>query len=431
MIIKIKPVAIRIAHVLAITAVCLSGCGKKSGAARERPPSPVRVAVAEQVTVPVLSDSFGRLRALNDVDIQAQVSGKIVEVLFEEGAFVEKGQALFRIESDVYQAAVNQAVAVVAGAKADLKQKQATFERNRSLLEQALISQEDYDQLETAVSAAQATLEQAEAALVKAKIDLDYCTVVSPVAGVAGKRLVDAGNIVSASAGKILVNIRTIKPMYLDFTLSESLFPDLRKAMNDGPVEVMVIAESAKGEAGLYSGQLDSFDNTIDPASGTISLRAVVSNSKSKLWPGQFVYAFPALGVISNAIIVPQSAVTKGQSGDYAYVISNNTAEVRMVKKGPAVGDALVALSGINKGDVVVTVGHLGVWPGAKVEVLAQTPAEMQAMIDKRAADPNNRLLVRVLAARGDTPEQISVLTGLPVEKINNIIGGATSESRQ
>jgi len=404
---------------------CLLFCGgcKKKEAAAEHPPTPVSVATAQQANVPVYLPSFGRLQALNDVDIQAQVSGKILEAPFVEGDKVQQGDILFSIEPDAYQAEVDQAQALLDAAKVDLKQKEDTLKRNKKLVDQKLISQDNYEQLKTAVDAAQATVEQMKAALEQAQINLGYCKVVAPITGVTGKRLVDPGNIVAASSGEVLVNVRTIDPMYIDFTLSEAYLAQVKTAMAAGDVPVLIVLEENAGHAGIFHGQLKMLDNTVNTKSGTIGLRALVDNPNGILWPGQFAFVYPKLDRIKDAIVVPQSAVALGKDGPYSYVVKDNKVEVRMVTKGVEVGDAVVVSEGIQNGDVIVTQGQLALWPGAPVSIKKELSSDQEAKVKKKLSNPNVLSTIRTIAASGVTDSEIYIFTGVPVDEIQKITG--------
>lgn len=404
-----------------LAAWLMGGCHKPPAPAG-RPPTAVAVATASRAAVPVMAEAFGRLRALNEIDIKPQVAGKILEAPFVEGAAVAQGAVLFRIEPDAYQAALDQTAAQVASAAAALTQKRATLERNRKLLEQSLISQEDYEKLATDAEVAAAQLEQYRAAHAQAQVNLNYCTITAPVAGHTGKRLVDPGNVVAAGGSQVLVNLRTLDSLYLDFTLSEALLPKVRQAMNAGPVAVLVVAEAAGAEPGLHNGRLQMLDNAVDVKSGTIALRAIVPNPEHKLWPGQFVYASPVLSVMTNAVIVPQSAVTDGKDGPYAFVVRENKAMLRMVERGPIVGDAVVALQGLEAGDVVITAGQLGVGPGAAVQIKAEPDAAARRDIRQRLTNPNTLALVRALTSQGENAQQIGLIVGLPPENIQTML---------
>ncbi len=354
---------------LVLTLLAFSGCAKKKPAP-EIPPRPVRVTQAFTKDVPVYLKNFGNLVSPNNVDIVSQVTGKIAAVHFSEGDEVKEGDLLFSIDPREYQAALDRARAALAGAEADLKLKQQTLERNRPLLAKKLISQQEFDTLQTEVEAATAQVKLDRAAVEQAEIDLGYCSITAPVDGVTGKRLVDPGNVVVANTGAVLVNIRSLDPLYLDFTLPENDLVKVRKWMGQGTLRLEV---SPTGDPdGPYPGDLKLIDNTIDDSTGTIALRASIPNPEKKLWPGQYATVRLVLYTAKDAILVPAAAVQLGQKGMYLFVIKDdNTAELRDdIEVGLGEGDDLVITKGVKAGERVVTTGQLGLSPGAKVQIL-------------------------------------------------------------
>ncbi|MCA1810046.1 MAG: efflux RND transporter periplasmic adaptor subunit, partial [Kiritimatiellia bacterium] len=259
----------------------------------------------------------------------------------------------------------------------------------------------------------------ATAALAAARVDLERCTIVSPVTGYTGRRQVDAGNVV-APGGQTLLNIRDTDKLYLDFTLSESNLPELRQALAAGKVEVLLFAEAAQGLSGLHQGDLKLMENTVDTDSGTVMLRALVDNSAGQLWPGQFVYVYPILRTISQAVIVPLSAVAQGKAGPYAYVVKDGKAELRALEQGPVVADAVVITSGVAADEDVVTTGQLGVWPGAALQIKTEPDDAVKGLIERRMADPDVKKLIHVLTARGETPDQIGLILGIPADRVQS-----------
>jgi len=344
------------------------GCGKKPPAPPV-PPRPVQVAKALTSDVPVYLENFGNLVSPHDVDIVSQVAGKISAVHFSEGDEVKEGDPLFSIDPREYQAALDRARAALAGAEADLKLKQQTLERNRPLLAKKLISQQEFDTLQTEVEAAEAQVKLDRAAVEQAEIDLGYCSITAPIDGVTGKRLVDPGNVVVANTGAVLVNIRSLDPLYLDFTLPENDLVKVRKWMGQGTLRIEV---SPTGDPdGPYPGDLKLIDNTIDDSTGTIALRASIPNPGKKLWPGQYATVQLVLYTAKDAVLVPTSAVQLGQKGMYLFVIKDdNTADLRDdIEVGLGEGDNLVIEKGVKAGEKVVTTGQLGLSPGAKVQI--------------------------------------------------------------
>ena len=342
-----------------------SGCSKKKGIP-STPPRPVQTAVAVQKDVPFYIEAFGNLAALVNVDIKSQVTGKILEAHFKQGQRVAEGDLLFTIDPSEYKAAVDKAKAVVRADDVDMKMKKDTLERNRGLASKELVSQQDFEKYETDVDVVEAktTLDKAE--LVLAEINLDYCSIKSPVNGVTGKVLVDPGNIVLANNGPTLANVKAIDTLYIDFTVTDRQLEAIRKAMASGVLKVEVrVPDDGKA----YVGELKLIENSIDNTTGTISLRAIVPNEGNTLWAGQFVYVKLILGIQKDAVLIPYSAAQLGQKGTFAFVVTpENKADLRILKTGSRQGDSIVVEDGVKTGEKVVTSGQMGLSPGALVK---------------------------------------------------------------
>lgn len=353
---------------LAPILLALFGCAKEQPAP-EIPPRPVQAAAAVTRDVPIYLENFGNLVSPRSVDIVSQVTGKILEVHFEEGTEIEKGDLLFTIDPREYRAALDRARASLASAEADLKLKRQTLERNRPLLARELISRQEFDILQTQVEAAEAQVALNRALVEQAEVDLGYCTIAAPSAGVAGKRLIDPGNVVTANSGT-LVRIRSIDPLYADFTLPEIRVPEVRKWMAEGSLRVEVTPPG--DPAAPYPGELKLIDNLVDEATGTIALRALVPNPERRLWPGQYVTVRLILYTQTDAVLVPASAVQLGQKGLYLFVVAeDNTAELRdEIEVGLMEEEYLVINEGVEEGELVVTFGQLGLSPGVRVQIL-------------------------------------------------------------
>lgn len=347
-----------------------NGCsGKKEIPAI--PPRPVQTAIAVQKDVPSYIESFGNLAALVNVDIKSQVTGKILQAHFKQGQKVAEGDLLFTIDPAEYKAALDKAQAVVRADDVDMKMKKDTLERNRGLASKELVSQQDFEKYETDVEAAEAktTLDKAEMAL--AQINLDYCSIKSPVNGVTGKVLVDPGNIVLANNGPTLANVKAIDALYVDFTVTDRQLQAIRGAMAAGILKVEVrVPEDGKS----HVGELRLIENAIDNTTGTISLRAIVPNQENALWAGQFVYVKLILGIEKDAVLIPYSAAQLGQKGTFAFVVTaEGKADLRILTTGSRQGDDIVVEEGIEKDEKVVTAGQMGLSAGVSVrEVPAQ-----------------------------------------------------------
>ncbi|MGB2599375.1 MAG: efflux RND transporter periplasmic adaptor subunit [Candidatus Omnitrophota bacterium] len=330
------------------------------------PPRPVHIATVVKEDVPIYVDSFGALTSINSADIKAQVTGEIKEVHFKEGDEVKKGDPLFVIDPAPYKAQVEKAKAALDGDQVDLKLKTDTLERNKKLFEKGLISQQEYENYLTEKIAAEAQAELDKANLEMAKINLDYCYINAPISGLAGKRQVDKGNVVTANTGPTLVNIKTIENLYVDFTAPEKNLANIRKAMEVQKLKVQITVEGEEDET--YEGELSFLDNTVDDLTGTVSLRAIVSNEEQKLWPGQFVQVHLILRTEEDALLVPYESVQIGQQGSYLFVVtSRKKADLRIVTPGMREGDLIIIKKGVKAGERVVTVGQMGLSPGAPV----------------------------------------------------------------
>jgi membrane fusion protein, multidrug efflux system len=285
---------------------------------------------------------------------------------------VAEGDLLFSINPAEYKASLDKAQAVVRSDEVDLKMKKDTLERNRGLATKELVSQQDFEKYETDVDAAEAkmTLDKAELAL--AQINLDYCSIKSPVEGVTGKVMVDPGNIVLANNGPTLANVKTIDTLYVDFSVTDRQLQAIRSAMAEGILKTEIrVPDDGKS----YVGELKLIENSIDNTTGTISLRAIVANENNSLWAGQFVYVKLILGIQKNAVLIPYAAAQLGQRGTFAFVVTpEEKADLRILTTGSRQGDAIVVEEGISSGEKVVTSGQMGLSSGAVVKEVQPEP---------------------------------------------------------
>jgi membrane fusion protein, multidrug efflux system len=316
------------------------------------PARPVTVAKAITKDVPIYLDEIGTCAAYETVQVQAQVSGKIIERLFQDGSDVKEGDPLFTIDPRPYQAALDQA-------KAQAALDQVTLKRQEDLRAKKVIAQQDYD---TAVANAQKSQAAAEAA----QVNLDYCYIKSPINGRVGLRNVDVGNLVGPATPP-LVTIQGLDPIYTDFTVAENDLPLVRKYLG-GP-NVKVETYLVDGSITPRMGDLYFIDNAVQPGSGTVKVRGVAPNADRALWPSEFVLVRFILDMLKNATLVPSQAVQVSQSGPFVFVVKpDNTVDLRPVKPGQRQdGDLVVIDSGVKPGETVVVAGQLALSPGAKV----------------------------------------------------------------
>ena len=341
------------------------GAGKKKGGGA----IPVSVAPAMQQSVPVRVQAIGNVEASTTVSVKARVDGQIVALNFKEGQEVKKGAVLFRIDPRPFEAALKQAEANALRDRAAASQARSQESRYKELLEKNFVSKEAYAQIATNAQVAEANAKASQAGLENARLNLEYCTISSPIDGYVGKVLLQVGNLVKANDVNALLVINRVRPIYVNFAVPEQTLGDIRKYMAAGPLTVEV---SQSGEAKHFAeGKLVFIDNAVDPSTGTIRLRGEFDNAQSALWPGQFVNVSLRLFEQGDAIVIPTRALQTGPAGQYVYVVKPDmTAEIRKVGVDRAEGDNSV-VRGVAKDERVVVRGALRLAPGARVEIRA------------------------------------------------------------
>ena len=348
--------------------------GRKGGKAS--PAVPVTVAPVTQETVPIELRAIGNVEAYSTVALKARVDGQIVEVNFREGQPVRKGAVLFRIDPRPYEAALRQAEANALRDAAARDQARSQEKRYQELLDKNFISKEAYAQIRTNAATAEATASASEAALENARLNLEYCTIPSPLDGYVGRVLLQAGNLAKANDVNPLLVINQVRPVYVNFAVPEQNLPEVRKYMAAGALMVEVLPTDAGQKR--VEGKLIFIDNAVDPTTGTIRLRAQFDNVDAALWPGQFVNVSVRLYEQVDAIVIPAPAVQNGPQGQYVYVVGPDlVADVRKITVLRTDGERTIVASGLQKGERVVTRGQLRL--GAKTRV----------QLDKPAAEPS------------------------------------------
>ena len=341
---------------------------KEARKAPKGPPAvPVAVAAAAQESVPIRVSAIGNVEAFLTVALKARVDGQIVAVNFREGQLVAKGEVLFRIDPRPYEAALRQAEANALRDRAAREQARSQAKRYQELLDKNFISKEAYAQIRTNAETAEATAKASQAALENTRLNLEYCTIHSPLDGYVGRVLLQAGNMVRANDVNPLVVINQVRPIYVNFALPEQNLPEVRKYQAQAPLHVDVVPSDPAMAAA--SGQLIFIDNAVDPTTGTIRLRAQFENADATLWPGQFVNVSVQLYEKPDAIVVPSAALQTGPEGQYVYVIGEDSlASVRKVTVERTEGDRTI-VSGLKKGERVVTRGQLRLGPKTRVQI--------------------------------------------------------------
>ena len=366
-----------------------AGCSRSNVQAAPAMPAPlVTVVKATAQDVPKYLDEIGRNAAFESVTVTPQVGGRVVERQLQDGENLKKGQLLFVIDPRPYKAQLDAAQASLAQAKAALDLARIQFARDQEVIGERAISKQDYDTKKNAVDVDQALVEAAQAAVETANLNFEYCYIHSPIDGRAGARLVDVGNVVQANATALL-SIQRLDPIYANFTVTESDLPEVQRQMSRGTLRAAVrLPSDLDSEA--KSGRVEFLDNAVQNGSGTVNLRATLSNPDHHFWPGQFVDVKLVLTTEKAAVLIPNQATQISQQGPFVYVLkSDDTAELRPVKLGQRQGDDVVVTEGVAASERVVLAGQMLVRPGGKVRVDPSAPAAASSNAGKQASATN------------------------------------------
>ncbi|MDR2372112.1 MAG: efflux RND transporter periplasmic adaptor subunit [Puniceicoccales bacterium] len=354
----------------------LGGCGKETASSLDqpkgRPPVPVVVTRAIKRDFPVYLSSVGRCRAYNAVDIVSQISGEIISVDFEEGALVEQGQPLFHINDRRYRANLKAAEADLDRHRAQLSIDQVQLERSKSLMDKDYISKQEFETYSTRAAQDRANIVSAEAAIERAKIDLEHCCIGAPFSGMMGKRLVDRGAVISAM--QRLVSIRQMTPLGVDFFISENDFPTLKRQFETGRqlgLEIVLVADKAIRTKGV----LKFLDNGVDAESGIIHLRGEFPNENYQFWPGCTVHVNVELEVLKDVVVVPSESMKVNNAGKpYLYRVRADEASAtkhRAEQIYPELGyrnqEFVTIKQGINEGETIILRGSMLLGNGSDV----------------------------------------------------------------
>jgi multidrug efflux system membrane fusion protein len=390
----------RVAAALLLAAPLLAGCEREAGSATAKGAPPgvaVTVAEAAQRDVPVQIRAIGNVQPLATVAVLSMINGEVMKVHFREGQEVPEGALLFSIDPRQLQAALLQAQATLAQHQAAVKQAEANLvrdtaqlenarveeERYRRLVEGGFVAREQYDQIRTreltlaatieadraAVDTAKAMARASEAAVENVRVQLGYTEIRAPIAGRTGSVLMNQGTVVKANdVGNPMLVINRIHPIYVVFSVPEAQLVAIKRYRAGG--DLLVEAQVTGERAGVVRGRLTFVNNTVDPSTGTIQLKATFENTEDALWPGQFVNVALTLTKQVGAVVVPSQAVQSGQKGPYVFVVKpDQTVEARPVVPGTPDGRDVVIASGLAAGERVVTDGQLRLVPGARVDV--------------------------------------------------------------
>jgi multidrug efflux system membrane fusion protein len=370
-----------------------AGGGRAGGRGGGGAVVPVVLGKVSQKDVPVDIASIGNVEAFSTISVRSQLTGTLTDVKFREGDYVKKDAVLFQIDPRPYQAAVDQAnanmardVALETQAEAQLARDianadytRAQAQRNEELVKRGIISKDQGDQTSSAAQAADANVNadraniasakaqvvSEQAAVDSAKLQLGYTVIRSPIDGRSGNLTIKAGNLVTANATE-LVTLTQLDPIYVTFSMPAVNLPAIKEHMAEGQLAVSATPQTTG--APLIEGTLTFVDNSVDPSTDTIRLKATFGNADHQLWPGQFSSVSVRLATIPHATVVPTEAVQTGQDGQFVFVVkADSTVEQRPVTTGAAVDQDTVIQTGLTVGETVVTEGQLRLDAGTRV----------------------------------------------------------------
>ena len=359
---------------LAATSIFCGCSAKATGSDAQKkvssPPVPVVVAQAEARDVPVELRNIGNVEAFATVTIRSQITGQITKIHFREGQEVKAGDLLFTIDPRPSEGALKQSQADLKRDQAQLVSVRLEFERAKKLLENGIGSRDDYDKAEAGFHALEATIMSDEAAVSRAKLQVEFTSIRSPIDGRTGNLMVKEGNIVKAP-DDFLVTINQVHPIYITFSVPEQELPAIRQRMKAS--QLMVEGE-VPGELGEPArGELAFIDNVVDTTTGRIKLKAVFANTNDVLWPGQFLQTKLILRTLNHATVIPDEAIQSSQTGDFVFVVkADSTVQKRPVVVGLSRRGMTVVESGVNGGETVVTDGQLRLKDGSPVTAQTQ-----------------------------------------------------------
>ena len=359
-------------------AAALPGLPGQPGAGRRGPPSTtVGVATAELANIPIVLDALGTVTPLASVRVKPQVAGVMQKVLFKEGQLVKAGELLATIDPRAFEMALMQAVGQRQQGEAQLDSARVTLQRFKTLLEQDSIARQEVDTQFALVKQLEGTLTINKAAEGTARLNLGYTRVVAPVNGRVGLRAVDVGNVVNTSDANGIALITQITPIDVVFSIPQDRAGELQQATATGSASAMTVTALDRTRATvLDTGVFASLDNQVDTTTGTVKAKARFANSKLALFPSQFVNVQLLVRMIENAIVVPVTAVRRGNNGDYVYVVNaeTRTVSLRPVQRGQATVDKVVITSGLKAGERVITEGADRLKDGASVALPGDQP---------------------------------------------------------
>jgi RND family efflux transporter MFP subunit len=348
-----------------------------SGAVAQNPPRERAVAVlvgkAVRKDLPYRVEAPGSVQPVVGIAVRSRVESQVVKVHFEDGAAVKEGDLLYTLDTRTIDAQIRQAEATLARDKASLDKANRDVERYEGLVAKKATAQVTLDDARTAAEVLKATIKQDEANLDNLRVQRTYYDIQSPVTGRVGVSGVRSGSVVRpadtggtslATVSTSLVTVNQISPIYVGFGVPERYIPDLRAAGAKATVNVTL-----QNGASIPGGNVANIDNTVDPQTGTIMVRALFDNGDEQLWPGTLASVRVTLRTELGVVAVPNEAIQNGQRGTFVFVVENNTAKVRLVTVARTVDGEAVVTNGLAGDETVVTDGQLSLRDGSRIEI--------------------------------------------------------------
>lgn len=354
-------------------------------------PTPVQVVPTEQKPMPIFLTALGTVTPYMSVTVKARVSGQLLPVHFTEGQEVRQGQTIMTIDPKPYQAALDQAKGTLAHDEALLKNAQAEYNRYKALFDAGVVSKETLDADQSTLGQYQGAIQSDNAAIETAQLQLNWCSIQSPINGKIGLRLVDPGNIITANTTNLVI-INQLRPIAVYFTLPESQLPQVLQKLNASK-RMPADAYDRSDTQQIASGQLLTTDNQIDTTTGTAKLKAVFDNTDESLFPNQFVNVHLQLENRPNAIVIPSAAIQSGVQGTFVWVIAkddkgNTVAQMQPITVALAEGQVSILDKGPAAGANVVVDGADRLRPGQPVSLTAaHTRSGAQGGVPNSPAD--------------------------------------------
>lgn len=328
---------------------------------------PVVVATAQHGDLPVYFNGLGTVTAFNTVTVRSRVDGQLINVAFREGQYVHEGDLLAQIDPRPFEVQLEQAQGQLTKDQAQRKDAQVNLERYQLLFKEGVIPQQQLDTQAALVGQFDGAIKSDQSQVDNAKLQLTYSRITAPISGRVGLRLVDPGNIVHASDQNGIVVITQLQPIAVLFSLPQDQLPQVSAKLRAG-VQLNVEAFDRDDTQKIATGKLLTFDNEIDPTTGTYKLKSVFTNSDNSLFPNQFVNVHLLVDTMHNLTIVPAPAIQRGPQGTYVYAVgSDNTVKIRPVTIALTTANSVGLSGGVNTGDIVVIDGQDKLQDGSKV----------------------------------------------------------------